>query len=463
MPNTITASACDNELVIIAFNWSKSFYIGDIQSGNGNPVALTINLHGGNYSGPMSYNSVNGAPVTPPTYDVYIPADTYSIMVIGVNWGATAAFAASVNGVALDPSTIQQVTGVAWTPSPVQNIVVANSNIINTIAGNGTMGYSGDGGPATSAELGIPSGVAVDAAGNTYIAETQNNRIRMVTPAGIISTFAGNGTAGFSGDGGPATSAEINFPTAVAVDGSGNIYIADGNNHRIRRVNPQGVISTFAGSGSGEYSGDGGPATSAGIFPEAVAADTAGNIYISDITNFRIRKVNTSGIISTYAGNGTFGYSGDGGQATAAQMKNPYGVAADVHGNVYFADPNNYVVRMINPAGIISNFAGNGTAGNSGDGGPAIQAALANPAGVCVDAGANVYIVDNVSNNVRTVDTSGIINSYAGTGISGFAGDGGPALNAQFNGSDAVTVDSHGSVYVVDENNQRIRKITPGS
>jgi len=271
---------------------------------------------------------------------------------------------------------------------------------IYTVAGNGVSGYSGDGGAATAAKLTLPAGVATDASGNVYVCDLWNNRIREVNTSGIISTFAGNGTGSYSGDGGPATAATLSSPYGVAVDASGNIYIADYNNNRIRKVNTSGIISTFAGNGTAGYSGDGGAATAATISsPFDVAVDASGNVYFSDTGNDVIRKVNTSGIISTIAGNGTTGFSGDGGLATAAELNFPRGVAVDASGNVYIADASNNRIRKVNTSGIISTIAGNGGGGFSGDGGLATAAALNGPAGVAVDASGHIYISD--ANNYR--------------------------------------------------------------
>jgi trimeric autotransporter adhesin len=236
------------------------------------------------------------------------------------------------------------------------------------VAGSGSLGSSGDGGQATSASLNYPRGVAVDASGNIYIADTYNNRIRMVTKStGIISTVAGDGTQEYKGDGGPATSAILYYPASIAVDALGNIYIADSSNYRIRMVTKStGIISTVAGSGSSGSSGDGGQATSATLnSPYGVAVDASGNIYIADSSNNRIRMVTKStGIISTVAGSGPYGYSGDGGQATSAVLKYPYGVAVDASGNIYIADSYNYRIRMFalpaspaappSPSGIVT-------------------------------------------------------------------------------------------------------------
>jgi uncharacterized protein (TIGR03437 family) len=230
---------------------------------------------------------------------------------------------------------------------------VATNGIITTVAGNGSYGYSGDGGPATSAQLYNPLGVAVDAAGNLYIADSANSRIRKVATNGIITTGAGSGSIGYSGDAGPATSAQLRGPSGVAVDAAGNLYIADAGNSRIRKVATNGIITTVAGNGSPGYSGDGGPATRAQLYlPLGVAVDAAGNLYIitdSDYYVSRIRKVATNGIITTIAGNGSPGYSGDGGPATSAQLDDTSGVAVDATGNVYVAVTGNNAIRLLKP------------------------------------------------------------------------------------------------------------------
>ena len=229
-----------------------------------------------------------------------------------------------------------------------QKLLAQGCGIIITVAGDSTAGYSGDGGAATSAELYNPIGVGFDASGNLYIADYLNNRIRKVTPSGTISTVAGNGTRGYSGDGGTATAAELNYPGGVAFDASGDLYIADAFNNVIRKVTPSGTIGTVAGIGTWGYSGDGGAATAAELHgPYGVAFDTSGDLYIADTYNNRIRKVTPLGIISTVAGNGTNGYSGDGGAAAAAELGLPTGVAVDGSGNLFIADQNNNRIREI--------------------------------------------------------------------------------------------------------------------
>jgi sugar lactone lactonase YvrE len=344
--------------------------------------------------------------------------------------------------------------------------VTAASGIITTVAGNGTQSYSGDGGAATSAELSGPSGVAVDSVGNLYIADAGNNLIRKVTAAtGVISTVAGHGGYGYSGDGGPATSGELSYPSGVAVDSSGNLYIADSYNSRIRLVSlATGIITTVAGNGAPSYSGDGGPATGAEInYPNGIAVDSSGNLYIADSFNNLIRKVTVAtGIISTVAGDGTFGYSGDGGPATGAELNYPSDVAVDSSGNLYIADEPNERIRMVSSAtGIISTVAGNGSVSNVGNGGPATSAAFNQPTSVAVDSSGNLYIADYTNQRIRLVNAAtGIITTVAGNGFQGYSGDGGAATNAELSGPAGVAVDSVGNLFIADELNQRIRRVS---
>ena len=340
------------------------------------------------------------------------------------------------------------------------------AGIISTVAGTGSFGFSGDGGPAIQAQLNDPSGVAVDGAGNLFIADTDNHRIRKVDAAGIISTVAGTGQGGFSGDGDPATASRLDNPSGVAVDGAGNVFIADEDNHRIRKVDAAGVISTVAGTGElgiGEFGGDGGPATQAQLHdPSGVAVDGAGNVFIADTDNNRIRKVDGAGVISTVAGTGQGGFggfSGDGGPATASWLDYPGGVAVDGAGNVFIADGSNNRIRKVDAAGVISTVAGTGEREFGGDGGPAVQAQLNEPGGVAVDGAGNVYIADRGNNRIRKVDAAGVISTVAGTGERGFGGDGGPAVQAALFYPSGVAVDGAGNVYIADRGNNRIRKV----
>jgi len=371
---------------------------------------------------------------------------------------ATSAELYNPSGVALDGNGNLYIAG--YFDNRIR--MVNTSGIITTVAGNGTPGFSGDGGPATSAELYYPSGVAVDGQGNIYIGDLYNNRIRMVNASGVITTVAGNGTAGFSGDGGPATSAELNMPAGVAVDGNGNFYIADTNNNRVRMVNPSGMITTVAGHGSSGFGGDGGPAKSAELYvPYGVAVDGNGNLYIADTDNNRIRVVNSSAVINTFAGNGNYGYGGDGNPATSAKLADPTGIAIDGSENLYIADTNNNRIRMVTPSGVISTVAGSGTAGFSGDGGPATSAELSVPAGVAMDGIGNLYIADTNNDRIRMVTPSGVISTVAGDGTAGFSGDGGPATSAELNVPTGVAVDRSRNLYIADTNNSRIRMVTP--
>jgi len=321
-------------------------------------------------------------------------------------------------------------------------------------------GYVGAGGAADQAKLYNPSGVAVDASGNLYIADTSNNCIRQVDTSGIIETVAGDGTEGYSGDGGPATEAKLRWPRGVAVDASGNLYIADTSNHCIWQVDTSGIITTVAGDGIEGYSGDGGPAVQASLFdPRGVAVDASGNLYIADSYNSCIRKVDMGGIITTVAGNGTYGYSGDGGPATEAKLRYPYGVAVDASGNLYIADLTNHCIRQVDTSGIITTVAGDGTHGYSGDGGPATEAKLSYPRGVAVDASGNIYIADMTNNCIRQVDTSGIITTVAGDGTHGYSGDGGPTTEAKLCSPCGVAVDASGNIYIADRWNSCIRKV----
>ncbi len=285
-----------------------------------------------------------------------------------------------------------------------------------------------------------------------------------------ISTIAGNGTSGFSGDGLSATSAKINKPNAVAVDKWGNVYFMDEQNLRVRKISTSGIISTVAGTGSSGYSGDNGPATAAKIcFATGVAVDTIGNVYIADYSNQRIRKVNTSGIITTFAGTGLAGYAGDNGPATAAELWEPWGICLDKIGNLYIADHYNYCVRKVTPTGIISTVAGNSIMGpgNTGDGGPATSATFTFLRGVAVDGSGNIFIADGGNNRIRKVDAvTGNIANFAGqadgTG-GGFGGEGVPATSSSvilYYPSD-VAVDDSGYVYMSDVLNNRIRVVTP--
>lgn len=336
---------------------------------------------------------------------------------------------------------------------------------ISTIAGNGVIGRAGDGGPAAFAQVFYPFGITIDKAGNIYIADDYNYCIRKINVNGTISTIAGSALTGYGGDNGLAIFAQFAEITGVAVDGAGNVYIADKGNSRIRKIDAAGIITTIAGNGSDAYSGDGGKAVSAclGSGPADITIDGAGNVLFSD--NSAIRKISHEGIITKIAGNGSAGYSGDGGPATAAGLAKPKGLAVDTAGNIYVADYDDNRVRKINKAGIITTVAGNGYkedigfGGFYGDGGPATDAELSGPTGVAVDGAGNVFIADYNNHCVRKVDTSGIITTIAGTAVNDYSGDGGPATAAKFASTAGLTFDAAGNLYICDPVNNRVRKV----
>jgi len=356
----------------------------------------------------------------------------------------------------------------------------AKGQIIMTIAGSGNIdspAYCCDGGPATDARLAWAEGVYVDKQDNIYIADALNSRIRKINRAtGIITTIAGIDSAkvdgytthGLSGDNGPATNARLYFPDAIFMDTSGNIYIADGGNNRIRKITAAtGIITTIAGTGatgldSGGVTGDGGAATNAKLgAPSGLCLDKYGNIYIADTRNNKVREINAiTGIINTVAGTGIQGYTGDGGMATNAELSGVLEVFVDSFGNIFICDAGNNVVRKVMAStGIISTIAGNGIAGFSGDGGIATNAKLNQPGGIYVDSNENIYIADYANGSVRKVDGStGIITTVAGTGSVGFYGDGGPATDAKTFAAD-VFLDSHGNIIIADMDVNRVREV----
>jgi sugar lactone lactonase YvrE len=336
-----------------------------------------------------------------------------------------------------------------------------NAQTITTIAGDGTYGFFGDGGPATGAKFQYAWYVALGSAGSVYFTDNANHRIRKVDAAGVISTFAGNGSPVYAGDGGQATAASFNGASGITVDGAGNVYFADISDRRIRKINTAGIISTIAGTGTAGYSGDGGAATAAQVSsPYGVLADAAGNIYIADAGNNRVRKISATGIISTVAGDGTPSFGGDGGPATAAQLSSPVCLALDVQGNLYIADGLNNRIRKVSTSGIITTVAGTGTAGYSGDGGAATAADINQPLGVATDAAGNVFISDQFNHRIRRVDPAGIITTIAGTGTGAYSGDGGPATVANIKQSFGIIADSTGDIYFSDWGNYRIRRLS---
>ncbi len=374
---------------------------------------------------------------------------------------------------------------------------------ISTVAGIGISGLGGDGGPASFAQLSYPAGLAVDRSGALYVADSQNNRVRKILPGGNISTvlggsagtalfgplavavdvsgaiyaadssnivraystagkwsnFAGTGIAGFSGDGGPAASAQVTAVRDLAPDLNGNLYIADGV--RVRRVDSFGQIQTVAGDGYLHALGDGGAATAALLFqPSAIALDSFGSLYIADTGLQRIRQVSPSGVITTLAGTGIAAASGDGLPATTASLNSPMGVAVDPAGNILIADTYNHRIRQVAADRIIRTVAGTGTGGIGSEGLPPAQTALRGPRAICTDRSGALYIVDTSNHRVLRAPAGGVVQTIAGNGSPGDAGDGGPARLAQLNQPSACALDSNGNLFIADTFSHRIRKVS---
>ena len=321
---------------------------------------------------------------------------------------------------------------------------------------------------ATMLPLVLPTAIVFDAQGNLYFAETGNHVVRRFSVAGVITTVAGNGVQGFSGDGGPAIAAELDSPAGLTMDASGNLFIADSHNHRVREVAAAtGVITTIAGTGAAGFSGDGGLATAARLdLPTALAVDAAGNVYVADTDNHRVRRIATAtGVMTTVAGNGVEGFAGDNGMATAASIDSPNGLAVDGAGNLYLADTHNGRVRQVSAAtGLISTVAGVGYVGGdvqafSGDGGAAKTAGLALPRGLTIDAAGNLYVADSANHRIRRISSLGTITTVAGQGTQAFAGDGAPAVVASLDTPRSVAISPAGLVTLADTGNQRVRQI----
>lgn len=329
------------------------------------------------------------------------------------------------------------------------------------VAGTGQFGYSGDGEPATDARLAMPSDVEIDDGGNVYIADRVNNRVRMVDTNGIITTVAGTGDAGYSGDGGPATEAELSGPRSLAFGPDGSLFVADRNNFRIRRISADGTIHHVAGVPSSEFTrGDGGPAAAAFTSPEGIEFDEQGNLYIADTTFNGIRVIDQGGIIDTLSGNGFYGFSGDGGPATQAQIYWPEGsISFDAEGNLFIPDTIYSLIRKVDTERIITRVGGTGIRGYDGDNKPATEAKLYHPMDAVVAADGSIFVTDNFGHRIRKIDPSGTITTIAGDGTSGFRGDGGPATSARLSSPTGLALDEAGNLYVADTGNHRIRMI----
>ncbi len=420
-----------------------------------------------------------------------------------------------------------QLRSITWAPSGElyvadshNNIVVRvdRDQIIHVVAGNTIAGYSGDGGAAVNASLNYPSGVVVDSAGNLYISDTGNARIRKVAANGVISTIAGTGIAGFSGDNGPAVSAQLNLPQGLLLDSQGRLVVIDRTNQRIRRIDLSGNITTIAGDGTLATAGDNGPANQASLNgPNGIAYDGAGDLYITEELGHRLRKVSPAGIITTIAGQGTYGFTGDGIPAVDSKLAFPSAVIVDSTNTIYVSDPGNCRVRRIRPNGILDTYAGDGNCRFTGDDeGPALSSSLFFPHGLALDSAGNLYVADEANERVRRVSPSGLLKTYAGNGqfrrfldgtlplnatldgpggiafdksgnllitnatgnnivkstpqgmsriagigANGFTGDGGPAIDAIMSYPLAITSDAAGNIYFADNGTQRIRKISP--
>lgn len=330
---------------------------------------------------------------------------------------------------------------------------------IHTVAGSGSYGFRGDQGTAVAARLANPSGVAVSDSGEVYVSDTENHRIRKIAPSGVITTVAGRGIAGFGGDRRAATRTRLWNPKGLALDGVGRLYVADSTNHRIRVIDSNGIITTLAGSGRPGFGGDDGPPTQAQLLrPSAVAVDALGDVYIADTGNHRIRRV-SNGIITTVAGNSRVGFGGNGGPADLATLNNPEGVAVDMFGAVYIADTRNHMVRRVDLDGNISTIMGTGLPGYTGDGEPATSASLNLPRGVAVDWRGGVYVADSGNHVVRRIKTSGYAETVAGTGFAGSVGDGGPSDRARLNSPAGIGIDLRSEVYIADSRNRKIRRL----
>ena len=441
--------------------------------------------------------------------------DPYPYKSIGDSKKATEVILTLVDGVAVDTE------GHLFISHRSKNRIrkVDKDGIITTIAGNGTAGFSGDHGPALKASFNFPAGLCLDGKGNLYVADRNNHRVRQIDSSGTVTTIAGTGNPDMGGDGGPAVQAHLNYPSDLVCDGKGNLYISDRSNNRIRKVDSRGMISTVAGDGTHFFGGDYGPATRASLaYPTDVVADDRGNLYIADRNNNRIRKVDSLGImttvmgigkyeyngdneiasettlhlpfalahhpdgnliivdrnhfrvrsmdfkthaIATVAGNGESWFRGDGGPGTGATLEFPSGIGIDSKGNIIFSDKMNNRLRFIDHKDFIYTLAGSGHQGNEGDDGSVSEASLYLPDALVVDQKDNIYFISpqGPSKFVRKIDAQGRITRFAGNGVLGDTGNGGPAVLASFGVIKDLAVDSQGNVYLADLTNQKVRKV----
>ena len=388
----------------------------------------------------------------------------------------TAALLAAVLAAIIAAAVVPAVLltgGGAEKPAAVAS--VADSGTIETIAGGSQRGFSGDGGPASEARLDEPQGLAFDASGKLYVTEGRNNRIRKIDTDGVITTIAGTGKSGSAaGDGGPATEASLSSPDNPVFDNAGNLYFSDRKANSVRKIDTSGVIATVAGitgNSRGARGAASGRASEARLIEPGIAVAADGTLYVTDSEHHRVLRVDPDGTFVTIAGTGAIGFSGDGGPATDAELNFPWGIGLSPDGSVYVNDIGNFRIRKIDPAGIITTFAGTGTRGYTGDGGPATQARIADGGSdLTFDSDGNLYFADHelapptapseFGNRIRKIDTNGVITTPAGTGAFGATGDGGPAVEAQLREPRGVAIDADGNLYIADMRNHRIRKVT---
>lgn len=387
------------------------------------------------------------------------------VMSSASNWTAQVSLAPGRNQITVSAWDIlgnesTQTIIVTYEANAAFNLVAGQPVVVLGSPSRIDGGFSGDNALAVNARLLNPQGVAADSSGNLFIADSANHRIRKIAPNGIITTYAGTGIVGSSGDGGLATNATLNEPGALVADAVGNLYVADTNNHRIRKINPSGIITTVVGTGGNGFSGDGEMATNARLsFPIALALDVKGDLLIVDAGNSRIRKFSMgTGLLGTIAG-GSQGYGGDNGLAIAAQLRNPTGIAVDQQGNIYLADSGNYRIRKIAPDGIITTIGGTGVDGVFGNGILATMAAFRLGGGLALDGAGNLYVAERYANQIRRISRDGYVTTFAGNGnysFDSFGSASGDALSAQLNSPLGLTVDRAGNLFIADTNNHRV-------
>jgi sugar lactone lactonase YvrE len=449
----------------LAVDSADNLYIGE----NGNATirkistnlrqGLTIRLAGSG-SGKITAPSGGGIGIDCGSHciDYYLIGETINLTATPNSGSTFMGWGGDCSGLR-NPFTITLDTSKTCTATfdiPAQTVAQGQTY---TITGNGTSGFSGDGGSAIQAQLRFPAGLAIDAQNRLYVADSLNNRIRRLEN-GILTTVAGSGIYGFGGDGGSAINAQFRNPTALSISNDGSIFVSDSNNHRIRKIATNGVISTIAGTGEFGFSGDNGSAVLAQLnVPQGISVDRAGNLYIADTQNHRLRKVDTSGRITTFAGIGTAGFSGDGDFAALSQLNQPTSVRINSVGEIFIADSGNHRIRKIDASGIIRTVAGSGNSGFAGDNALSINALLNYPRGISFDRDGNIYFADSNNHRIRKIDLNNKISTIAGSGSAGFAGDGNTALSVLFNNPTDILIDNSGNLFVADYANQRVRRI----